>query len=168
MKHNQLKLIVVLLFFGLNTLNAQEAIHASGGEASGTGLSGSEGSVSYSIGQVAYSTKAGSSTSIAEGVQQSYQVSVSTGIDNKREIDLLLSAYPNPTKNFLNLNVGNSDYEERSYYLYDMQGKLVENKLITSNNTKIVMRHLQASTYFLRIVTNQNAQEIKTFKITKN
>ena len=55
MKKNKLKLgVVALLFLGLSNLQAQEAVPASGGEAGGSG-----GSVSYTVGQVVYTTKTG-------------------------------------------------------------------------------------------------------------
>ena len=50
---------------------AQESTVASGGNGTGEG-----GSVSYSLGQVSYSSNSGSNGSITEGVQQPYDVSV--------------------------------------------------------------------------------------------
>ena len=58
--------------FCLSTATAQESINATGGDASG-----SAGSASYSVGQVAYQTLAGTNGSIAEGVQQAYKISCS-------------------------------------------------------------------------------------------
>ena len=52
MKNTKMKLITMLLLsLGFTGLNAQEAIPATGGEASGSG-----GTVSYTVGQVAYIT----------------------------------------------------------------------------------------------------------------
>ena len=64
MRHKRLKLSAVLLSGpGLTRLQAQESVNATSGNASGSG-----GSVSYSVGQVAYQTNTGTSNSVAEGV----------------------------------------------------------------------------------------------------
>ena len=95
----QLKLITAfVLWLALITgLNAQETIPASGGEASGSG-----GSVSYTIGQLVYSTITGTNdNSIAQGVQQPYEISIVSGIAEADEINLKILAYPNPVTDFL-------------------------------------------------------------------
>ncbi len=58
---------IFLLGLGLSELHAQEATLASGGNATGSG-----GSVSYSVGQVVYTTNIGTTGSVAQGVQQAY------------------------------------------------------------------------------------------------
>ena len=88
--------IVLFLGLGLTGLQAQEAIPASGGEASGTG-----GTTSYSIGQVVYTINTGTNGSVAEGLQQPYEISMVTGIEQAKEINLLFSAYPNPATDLL-------------------------------------------------------------------
>jgi hypothetical protein len=48
----------------------------------------------------------GTNFSIAQGIQQPYEISISVGIELK-EINLELAAYPNPTTNNLTLKIGN-------------------------------------------------------------
>jgi len=163
MRHKKLKLSAVLfLGLGLTGLQAQTAVPATGGNASGSG-----GTVSYSVGQVAYTTNTGGSNgSVAQGVQQPFEISVITGLEEAKGISLSLSAYPNPTTDFLNLKVENYDNTNLSYQLFDMNGKLLESKKITGNQTSIVMSNLVPATYFVK-VTESN-KEVKTFKIIKN
>jgi len=163
MRHKKLKLSAVLLLgLGLSGLQAQTAVPATGGNASGSG-----GTVSYSVGQVAYTTNTGGSNgSVAQGVQQPFEISVITGLEEAKGISLSLSAYPNPTTDFLNLKVENYDNTNLSYQLFDMNGKLLESKKITGNQTSIVMSNLVPATYFVK-VTESN-KEVKTFKIIKN
>jgi hypothetical protein len=78
----------------------------------------------------------------------------------------MVSAYPNPTKEFLNLKVENYNVENLSYQLFDIQGKLLESKKIESKETSIVTSNLVPATYFLRVI--ESNREIKTFKIVKN
>lgn len=76
MKYKKMKLsAIIILAMALTELKAQEAIPASGGNATGSG-----GSVSYSVGQVEYSSNTGSGGSVAAGVQQPYEISVVTGL----------------------------------------------------------------------------------------
>ena len=163
MRHKKLKLSAVLLLgLGLTGLQAQTAVPATGSNASGSG-----GTVSYSVGQVVCTTNTGGSNgSVAQGVQQPFEISVVTGLEEAKGINLSVSAYPNPTTDFLNLKVGNYDNTNLSYQLFDISGKLLETKKLEGNQTNIVMSNLVPATYFVK-VTDGN-KEVKTFKIIKN
>ena len=161
MKHKKVKLSFLLLGLGLTGLQAQNAVPATGGNASGSG-----GTVAYSVGQVVYTTNTATNGSVVQGVQQPFEISVVTGIEEAKGINLAVSAYPNPTTDFLNLKVENYDNTNLSYQLFDMNGKLLESKKITGNQTSIVMSNLVPATYFVK-VTESN-KEVKTFKIIKN
>lgn len=140
-------------------MHAQEAIPASGGDASGNG-----GSVSYSVGQIAYNSNAGTNGSVTQGVQQAYEIYATTGIQ-ETGINLSVSVYPNPTTNYLNLKIENFQTSTLRFQLFDMQGKLLQTKKVTGNEMQIDMSNYVSSTYFARII-NQN-QSIKEFKIIK-
>jgi len=168
MQHKKVKLSAVLLLgLCLTGLHAQENIPASGGEASGSG-----GSLSYSVGQIVYSVNSGTNGTVGQGVQQAFEISAVTGIEEKLGISLTLSVYPNPATDYLTLRVENFDSENLSYKLLDIKGKLLVNKEITGNETNIDMRRLIPGTYFLKIVVQTghavSIREIKTFKIIKN
>ena len=159
MKHKKVKLSVLLLGLGLTT-QAQQVPTATGGNASGSG-----GSVAYSVGQIVYNTNTGTTGSVAQGMQQPYEISIVLGVD-ENSIKLELTAYPNPTTNYLTLNLGKTELSNLNFQLYDMSGKLIESNKITSTIETIRMENLPSSTYFLK-VTNDN-KEVKTFKIIKN
>ena len=167
MRHKKLKLIaVLLLYFVLTGLQAQETVPATGGNASGSG-----GSVSYSVGQVVYITNKGTNGSVAPGVQQPFEISIVDGIEVAKDITLQCSAYPNPASDYLVLKVDNFDQENLSYQLLDINGKLLMNKIIESNETRIEMSQLIPATYFLKIIQirhSLSSQKIKIFKIIKN
>jgi len=147
---------------GLAGLQAQEAVLAAGGDGSGSG-----GSISYSVGQVTYTTSTGTNGySVAEGVQQPYEISVIIGVEEDIGLKLECQAYPNPAKDHLTLKIDEYDNENLSYQLYDMQGNLLENKKLTGNETSISMEKLVPASYFLKITDNQ--KEVKIFKIIKN
>ena len=165
MKHKRLKLYVVLLFgLGLTGLQAQENVNATGGNASGSG-----GSASYTVGQVVYTTNTGTDGSVAHGVQQPFEISVVVGVEEANGIKLLVSAYPNPTTDFLQIKVDASttlSIQSLTYQLFDMNGKLLQTKKLTGTETRIDMSSYVPSTYFVRVIKGN--QSIKEFKIIKN
>lgn len=162
MRHKHLILsAVILLGPGLTCLQAQESVNASGGNATGSG-----GSVAYSVGQVSYQNYNDPDASVAEGVHQPYEISVVTAIKEANGIILSVTAYPNPTTDYLTLRIDEFDTSDLSYQLYDIQGKLLQNEKITGNQTTIAMSTLGPATYFLKVV--QGNKEVKTLKIIKN
>jgi len=165
MKNKRLKLSVLLLLgLGLNGLQAQEVIPATGGNASGSG-----GSVSYSIGQVVYNTYTGASGTASQGVQQPFEILVVTGIEQANGITLQCSAFPNPTTDFLFLKIDSStplNIQSMSYQLCDIQGKLLESKNLKGPDATISMEKLTPAVYFLSVTEEKKV--VKTFKIIKN
>lgn len=159
MKHTILTLSGLLLF-GLNGLKAQDAIPTSGGNASGSG-----GTVSYTVGQVVYTTNTGSNGSVSQGVQQPYEISVVSGI-GVNTINLSCTAYPNPTTDKLTLSVENIEKLNLSYQLLDINGKILESNKVEGSETCISMGNLTPSIYFLKV--SDGIKEVKTFKIIKN
>lgn len=162
MRHKKLKLFAVLLLgLGLTTLQAQESVNAAGGDASAGG-----GSVSYSVGQVIYTYSSGSNGTAAQGVQQAFEIMEVTGLEEARGITLWVSAYPNPTNDYLTLEVKEYELSNLNFQLYDMQGKLLQFEKISDFQTRIVMSKLVSTSYFLKV--SQGNKEVKTFKIIKN
>jgi hypothetical protein len=161
MRNKELKISLILLFvIGLTRLQAQSTIPASGGNASGDG-----GTVSYTIGQIVYTTNTGSNGTSAQGVQQPYEISILTVVEEAKGISLELSVYPNPATDFIKLKIKNYEVLNLRYQLYDINGSLLQDNKVEGNETSIVMQPLLPSTYILKIT--QGNKEVKTFKIIK-
>jgi hypothetical protein len=152
-------ILLILSGFGI-TLQAQNTIPATGGNATGTG-----GSVSYTVGQILYSTLTGTNGTVAQGVQQPYEISVVTAIRNTEEINLECLVYPNPTNGLIKLVFKSPDYENMSFRLYDINGVLLQDKKVESVETNISLENLSSSVYFLKIIKDN--LEVKVFKIVK-
>ena len=106
---------------------------------------------------------------MAQGVQQPYEISVISRLEDISGINLCCSAYPNPTNSFLTLLVeskNNIDISNLTYILYDISGNILDVKKIIGDETILSMENLFPSTYFLKIT--DNSKEIKIFKIIKN
>ena len=157
-----IKTLITFCLFGFGTtMQAQNTIPASGGNVSGGG-----GTVSYSVGQVVYTTNIGSNGSVAQGVQQPFEISVVTSIEEAKGISLEIVLYPNPATDFIMLKIENCEIENLSYQLFDINGNLLLSNKVEGNETNIAMSNLVSATYFLKVTDNKKV--IKTFKIIKN
>lgn len=159
MEHKKLKLSVLLFGLGL-TIQAQQAPTAAGGDASGSG-----GSVAYSVGQVAYITVTGPTGSVVQGVEQPFEIFV-LSTNEVAATDISISVFPNPTSDNLILQVGDFSTNKLSYQLLDIRGRLLNNDIITANQTQLSLANLPQAAYFVNI-TRQN-KKVKAFKILKN
>jgi len=159
------KLIFLTLFgFGLLSVRAQSTISTAGGNATSSG-----GTVSYTVGQVAYSTQTSSAGTITQGVQQPFEIFVATALEQAKDISLQLQVFPNPVNDYLKLSVVPSatiSIQSLSFQLYDVNGKLVQNNNVESNETNIMMSGFTSGTYLLKII--QGDTSFNTFKIIKN
>ena len=158
-------LIVYCSCFLSVLLQGQGSISATGGNTTGTG-----GSVSYTIGQVACQTLSGTTGTVTQGVQQPFEIYVVSGAKGEQETVpespvAESSVYPNPTSGNIRLVVESSGYENMRFRLYDINGTLLQDRKIESNETEISMTHLFPSIYFLKVI--QNNHEVKTYKIIK-
>lgn len=157
MKYLKLKISLFLLGIGY-TIQAQQAIITTGGNATGSG-----GSASYSFGQVNYTSVAGTTGAVSQGVQQAYEI-FTLGL-NEAAITILLSAYPNPTTDNLTLQIKDFSNEKLNYELYNMQGTLLETKKINDSQTQIDMTRWSAATYLIKIFSDK--KQVQSFKIIK-
>jgi hypothetical protein len=154
------KYYVAMLFsLGVFTMNAQNGTVSSGGDASA-----SQGSVAYSIGQPFYTTNYGTNGSVAQGVQQPFEIQTVLGSE-LFSINLNMLVYPNPTTDVLNLSIEENELSGMSYQLVDFNGRVIKSSVISNQNTTISMTEYQMAIYVLNV--NQNNKIIKTFKIIK-
>lgn len=136
-----------------------EVISASGGDATGSG-----GSVAYSVGQIVYTTNTGATGSVAQGVEQAFEIS-SVGLV-ETDLSISLQIYPNPTSDFLTLKVQDYNNENLSYELFDEQGKLLSKKKVITQETQVAMSSFPRAIYFMNVL--QENKKVQTFKIIKN
>ena len=157
MKFRYLKLsLTILVGLGSTGLQAQETFLATGGVASSN-----TGSVSYSVAQVFYTVNSG----ITEGVQQPFEISSPTALEETKGIYLLVSTYPNPATDFVILKIEYHELSALSYQLYDIKGMLLDQREIEDIETRITMSNCKPSTYVLKV--KEGNKEIRTFKIIK-
>lgn len=163
MKAKMVFLFIVFSVYSTSALMAQ-TLHSGLAAASGN-AAGAGGSASYTIGQVFYNTASGGNGSVAEGVQQPYEISVLSAVKNIAGIDLSYSVFPNPVSEMLILKLENVENFVCTYQLYDGNGKLLRTDKIKEKVTGIDFTELTASVYMLKIIHKNKS--LKTFKIIK-
>lgn len=155
-KHLKTIVLATLLLVSLG-LHAQVSLNTAGGNAASAG-----GSISYTIGQMAFHAESGPDGSSTQGVQQPYEILVLSVSEESENISL--SIYPNPSTDYLHLT-STEEISNLSYQLFDINGRLLKSERINGNQTDINMQSLVSATYFIKI--NQGNKTIKTYKIIK-
>lgn len=151
-------LIFCFLFWVIADFYAQQGIVASGGDDIGVG-----GYMSLSIGQIDYLTVTGSGEVFTtEGLQQPYEILTIEETEN----DPIITVYPNLSSDFVFLSVLNMNFENMTFALYDVQGKLIEKQKVVDSRTSISLIDFAKAIYLIRVFNNDN--EVKSFKIIKN
>lgn len=160
--NNKFKLIIAIVFsICIIKVHAQETVSATGGDGLGSG-----GTVSFSVGQINYTTNVGVNGLVSQGVQQPFEISIVTAVELSNETNLEIVAYPNPINSFLILKIENFHQLNLSYHLYDFLGKLLLEEHVNADKSIIKTELLPKAIYFLKITNN--SKPIKTFKIIKN
>jgi hypothetical protein len=151
--------LLILTFFGVSiNLTAQNNTVSAGGDAEG-----SNGSISFTLGQVVYTSAEGSNGSVNQGVQQPYDIDIITGIEHE-EIELTL--FPNPTLGQFNLSIADSRTSEYSIQLFDAAGRLLLNKKQLLELNSISLESYATGTYVLSVFKKDEL--IKSFRIVRN
>lgn len=138
----------------------QQNTVASGGEASGSG-----GTVSYSIGQIDYSSASGADGNINQGVQQPFEI-FSVGLADV-QFDISATLFPNPAVNQVVLSIEAwENYKNPSFRLTDEQGRIVQQGTINQQETAVQISHLANACYYLNVLVDD--QLVKSFKLVKS
>ena len=150
-------LAIATAFLCVNLYSQSNTVSA-GGDADGD-----NGSISYSIGQVVYTSAQGSNGNVNQGVQQPYDGGVVTGIE---EAGINLSVFPNPTSGLLTLTIADEDASLLSYQLFDASGRLVDSKNKLNSTNTISLDGYATGVYTLS-VSRENKQ-VKSFRLVRN
>jgi len=154
------RIIIIYLSFHLSDIYCQQAFTSAGGNASSI-----EGSVSYSLGQIVYTTHKNSTGTIIQGIQVPYETIFITELENQ-DLDLEFSVMPNPTTDYVRLEVKSFKARDFFFNLYNIYGQILQVKKITEEAILIDMVKYPPSVYYLQIFYDKNI--IKVFKILKN
>lgn len=166
MKKYSLFALMLPLLIGIGSSTwAQGAVVPGGGDASSR-----EGTVSFSVGQIAASALSTDDYLIIEGVQQPYETfsdgpQQPTGIGGNVVSNLDIKAVPNPATYYVNLLVEGDRTETLDYHLRDIQGRSLLSGQVSGTKNRIDLNDISAGTYMLSVF--KDGRLIKSFKITK-
>ena len=147
----------IVLFSLLTTLSvsAQEVVSTQGDS-----YSNGSGSIDFTLGEVIIATGTDGTNDITQGFHQTNWNFV--GVED-HALDYEATIFPNPTEDVLNIRT--STFENVTYTLYDAQGKLVLQDILSAEQTPIQVSQLATGNYSLTL-TNET-QNLKTFKLVK-
>lgn len=152
MKTSSLFCFALFILITSSALKAQQAAVASGGD-----IKGSTGSLSYTIGQIDYTSLQSPAGTMNLGVQQPYET-----IADEEDFQILV--FPNPTKSAVKIRVINSHTADMQIELLDMLGRPLMTGKIETGETVIPLTSFSPATYILQV---RIAQDIHTYKIIK-
>lgn len=148
---------LLFAFLGISGLFAQSGAVGSGGDATN-----SSGSISFSLGQIDYAAAANGTGAINAGIQQPYEVFVSS-VDAALR-NAIIDVFPNPTEDFINLRI-DALQNGMHFRLSDLNGRILSTAEITSQLRSVDMKEFAPAVYLLQIFDAEN--NVKTFKIIK-
>lgn len=150
--------ILLMLIPAVSIVSAQEVVSSNGDSQSAAGYE-----VSWTVGEVVIATMTGGTNTLTHGFHQT-QITV-TAVSDLLLPGLEIKVFPNPTKEFITIQF--SEYiEDTRYAIYDLRGKLIENRLINSADTEINLKSYASGQYILKL-TNSSRQAIQTFQVIK-
>lgn len=137
-------------------LNAQEVISTQG-----ESYSTANGNIDFTIGEVIISTGTNGTNTLTQGFHQTNWNFV--GLEDHSP-GYQVSIFPNPSSDVLNIQA--EMFENVSYRLYDAQGKLVLQDLLSAELTPIRVIDLPVGSYSLTLTSEREI--LKTFKLIKH
>jgi hypothetical protein len=152
MKKNTL---VLFSLFAAISVSAQEVIATQGDS-----YSNASANIDFTVGEVIIATGTDGTNDLTQGFHQTNWnfVGLEDFAPNYEAI-----IFPNPTEDVLNIQT--STFENVTYTLYDAQGKLVMQDILSAEQTPIQVRPLAPGSYSLTL--NNETQNLKTFKLVK-
>jgi hypothetical protein len=152
MKKNTLLVFTLLISV---CATAQEVVSTQGDS-----YSNASANIDFTIGEVVINTGTDGTNDLTQGFHQTNWNFV--GLEDHAP-SYEATIFPNPTSEVLNIRT--STFENVTYTLYDAQGKLVLQNVLSAEQTPIQVSQLAPGNYSITL-TNQT-QNLKTFKLIK-
>ena len=88
-----------------------------------------------------------------------------TNLPDYTVVSSQITVYPNPTTDKVFLKLDMDNIENCNYYLYDLQGREIQNRNITSELMELSFAQFESGVYILRIIKEKAL--VQEFKIIK-
>ncbi len=120
--------------------------------------------IDWSVGELLTETYAGPENLLTQGFHQgNYTI---TAISEMGNLQLKITAFPNPATDFVILSIESQNLEGLGYLLTDVNGKILQDSQILTKQQQIDLEGIATGAYFLNVRSGKKA--LKTFKIIKS
>ena len=165
--HMKKQIFLFATFFAAFAASAQEVVSSQGET-----YSNATGSIDFTVGEVIINTGTDGTNDLTQGFHQTNWkfLGVEDFAPNFQAI-----IFPNPTQDVLNIKT--SVFENVTYMLYDAQGKLVMQNILSAEQTPIQVSQLAPGAYSLELIfensnngplSSSKGPKRKTFKLVKS
>jgi hypothetical protein len=151
------KLLLLLGALALSTITYGQEVISTQGDL----YTNASGSIDFTIGEVVINTATDGTNDLTQGFHQTNWNFL--GVEDHAP-DYEATIFPNPTEDVLNIKT--SSFENVTYTLYDANGKLVLQDVLSGEQTPIQVSQLAPGSYSLTL--NNKTQNLKTFKLIKH
>ena len=155
MIHMKKQIFLLVTFFTAFAVSAQEVVSSQGET-----FSNANGSIDFTVGEVIINTGSNGTNKLTQGFHQTNWNFL--GLEDFAP-DYEATIFPNPTTDVLNIKT--SKFENVGYTLYDAQGKLVMQNILSAEQTPIQVSQLALGNYSLTL--KSETKILKTFKLVK-
>jgi hypothetical protein len=156
--HMKKQIFLFATFFAAFSASAQEVISSQGETYSNT-----NGSIDFTVGEVVINTGSNGTNDLTQGFHQTNWNFL--GLEDFAP-DFHATIFPNPTQDVLNIKT--SVFENVTYTLYDAQGKLVLQNILSAEQTPIQVSQLAPGSYSLELIfENENKGPLSLAKGSK-
>ena len=155
--------LVLFSLLAAGSVSAQEVVSTQGDS-----YSNGSGSIDFTLGEVIIATGTDGTNDITQGFHQTNWNFV--GLEDFAP-NYEATIFPNPTSDVLNIKT--SSFENVTYTLYDAQGKLVIQNILSAEQTPIQVSQLAPGAYSLELIFEEgnkgprSLSKRKTFKLVK-
>lgn len=140
----KISLIHVLLILGCMACVANLSAQSNLG-AGGASTTTASGSISFSVGQVAYTTSANANGSAARGVQQSYPELEIRVPEQADAFDFIL--YPNPNRGTAFLHLPEARFAAYTLHIHDLGGRQVAVQTLSGGVSQLDLSTFASGAY---------------------
>ena len=131
---------------------------------SGASFSNATYQMDWSVGEISTETYSNDDHVLTQGFHQGNYI-ITEIFDNPLS-DIIISVFPNPTVEFINLKVESKKIENLLFVITDLSGRVLRSCNLYPETEPIDFSDYAAGTYFMTV--SQNNQVIRSFKIIKN
>ena len=156
-------IIITLSILSLSTLYGQ-SLAPEVTATSGDFYTGTNATLSWTIGEAVIETFTGANAVLTQGFQQ--PEFVITSIQKAPSFIYQISVYPNPTSDLIHINILSEDHESFIVELIDLQGKILEYIEMNEQINAIHLKDHASSMYILKVY-NKNKQFLQSYRISK-